>query len=193
MSRPRQFDADAALHQCMEVFWEKGYHGTSYDDLTRTTQVKKQSLYGVFKSKKELFLQSLKLYREQTLELLEERIAAEVSPLRQLEAICDAALFPDAESASRGCLIINSALEFGGEDEDVNREIEWMSSRMQQLIEQTIRSGQEQGIFTARLGSLELAIHLNNAISGAKVMEKSGSSREEIGGVLRTAVSLMQI
>ncbi len=192
MSRPREFDADTALRQCMDVFWAKGFHATSYEDLTRTTQVKKQSLYGVFKNKRELFLKSLALYREENLAILEAKAAGETLPLRRLQAICEAVLYADEEARQRGCLIINSALEFGGEDADVNREIAEMAERTQTLIEEAIREGQAQGTIADRFGSRELAVYLGNAINGAKMMEKSGASREEVADVLRTAVALLE-
>ncbi|CAM3994077.1 TetR/AcrR family transcriptional regulator [Saccharibacillus endophyticus] len=192
MSRPREFDADLALRRCMEVFWTKGFHATSYEDLTRTTQVKKQSLYGVFKNKRELFLKSLALYREENLSVLEKRMACETSPVRRLEAICEAALYADDEARIRGCLIINTSLEFGNGDADINREIGQMMERTEGMIEQAIRDGQAEGAITSRLGSRELALHLSNAINGAKMMEKSGISREEILGVLRTSIALIE-
>lgn len=175
----------------MEVFWTKGFKATSYDDLTRTTQVKKQSLYCVFKNKRELFLKALALYREQSVALLEELASQEVSPLQKLEAICEATLYQNDETMSRGCLIVNSALEFGTEDEEVNREVALMFNQVEQVLEKVIRSGQEQQLITTRLTSKELALNLNNALSGAKVLEKSGASREQIAIVLSTAIALL--
>ncbi|MEB5482244.1 TetR/AcrR family transcriptional regulator [Shouchella clausii] len=191
MSRPREFDVDRALRQSMEVFWTKGFKATSYDDLTRTTQVKKQSLYCVFKNKRELFLKALALYREQNVAMLEELASREVSPLMKLEAICEAALCQNDETISRGCLIVNSTLEFGTDDEEVNREVLLMSNQVERVLEKMIRSCQEQQLITTRLTSKELALHLFNAINGAKVMEKSGASREQITKVLSTAIALM--
>ncbi|MFB5763833.1 TetR/AcrR family transcriptional regulator [Paenibacillus medicaginis] len=191
MSRPREFDVDRALNQSMEVFWTKGFKATSYDDLTRTTQVKKQSLYCVFKNKRELFLKALALYRQQNIAKLEELTSMEVSPLTKLEAICEAALNQSDEPTNRGCLIVNATLEFGTEDEEVNREVALMFNHVEQVLENVIRGGQEQRLIMTRLTSRELAVHLNNALSGAKVMEKSGASREQIAEVLRTAIALM--
>lgn len=192
MSRPREFDADLVLHQCMEVFWTKGFHATSYEDLTRSTQVKKQSLYGVFKNKRELFLKSLALYREENLSILEKAIAEETSPLRQLEAICETVLYANDEAKLRGCLIINTSLEFGNEDEEINREIGQMMQRTETMIEQVMIRGQAEGTITSRLGSRELTLYLSNAINGAKMMEKSGADRKEILGVLRTSIALIK-
>jgi len=191
MSRPREFDVDRALHQSMEVFWTKGFKSTSYEDLTRTTQVKKQSLYCVFKDKRDLFLKALALYREQSIVMLEELASREVSPLKKLEAICDATLYQNEETMRRGCLILNSALEFGYDDREVNREVTLMFDQVERILERIIRDGQEQGLITERQSGKELAVYLNNVLSGAKVMEKSGASREQIEAVLCTSLALM--
>ncbi|WP_134685779.1 TetR/AcrR family transcriptional regulator [Brevibacillus migulae] len=191
MSRPREFDVDRALCQSMEMFWTKGFKSTSFEDLTRTTQVKKQSLYGVFKDKRELFLKALALYREQSVAMLEELASQEVSPLQKLKAICDAALYPNEEAMRRGCFMVNTVLEFGADDQEINREAELMYSQVERILEKVIRSGQERQLITTRQSSKELAAFLNNALSGAKVMEKSGASREQIDEVLRTTFALI--
>ncbi|AWX55616.1 TetR/AcrR family transcriptional regulator [Brevibacillus brevis] len=191
MSRPREFDVDRALQQSMEVFWAKGFKSTSYDDLTRTTQVKKQSLYCVFKDKRDLFLKALALYRERSIAMLEELASQEVSPLKKLEAICDSTLYQNDETLRRGCLMVNSALEFGDDDPEVNREVMLMFDQVERILEKIIRDGQKQGLISARQSSKELAVYLNNVLSGAKVMEKSGASREQIATVLRTSFALM--
>ncbi|MFC3748317.1 TetR/AcrR family transcriptional regulator [Paenibacillus sp. GCM10012306] len=189
MSRPREFDVDRALHQSMEVFWNKGYKSTSYEDLTRTTGVKKQSLYGVFNDKRSLFLKALVHYREQNTEILEKLDAQEMSPLNKLESLLDFLL--SEEIACRGCLMVNSAMEFGTEDDQVTREIELMFAEAEHVLEKIIISGQEQQMITSRYSSKELAAYLHNAIIGARMMEKSGASREQVEAVLRVSFSLI--
>ncbi|PUA39468.1 TetR family transcriptional regulator [Paenibacillus elgii] len=192
MSRPREFDVDRALHQSMEMFWMKGFKSTSFEDLTRTTQVKKQSLYCVFEDKRALFLKALALYREQSISVLEELASQEESPLKKLEAIRDAALCRGNETIRRGCLMVNSVLEFGTDDEEVTREIEMMFTNVEQILEKIIRSGQEHRLITTRHTSKELAAYLNNAFLGAKIMERSGASREQVDAVLRTSFAMLE-
>ncbi|MDY8023417.1 TetR/AcrR family transcriptional regulator [Paenibacillus polymyxa] len=189
MSRPREFDVDRVLQQTMEVFWNKGFKSTSYEDLTRTTGVKKQSLYGVFNDKRSLFLKALVHYREQYIEILEKLEAQEMSPVNKLESLRDSLL--DEEATSRGCLMVNSALEFGTEDDQVTREIELMFAEAEQILEKIVISGQEQQLITTRFSSEELASYLNNAILGARIQEKSGASREQIKAILRVSFSMI--
>ncbi|MFD3258063.1 TetR/AcrR family transcriptional regulator [Paenibacillus lentus] len=193
MSRPREFDVNCALQQSMETFWAKGFKSTSFEDLTRETGVKKQSLYGVFKDKRSLFLKALALYRERSTAILEDLAAQDMPPLKKLEAIACVSLSEESEINRRGCLMVNSILEFGTEDQEVAKEIEVMLSEVEQILEKVIRSGQEQQVITNLRTSRELAAYLNNIFIGAKILEKSGASNEKIEMNLRTAFALLEI
>jgi len=57
MARPRSFDPDEALDLARDVFWRKGFQGTSLDDITAATGLAKPSLYAAFGDKNALFLQ----------------------------------------------------------------------------------------------------------------------------------------
>ena len=65
MSRPREFDADAALERAMQAFWAKGYKATSLDELCAATGLSRSSLYAAFGGKRALLQRSLDRYQEQ--------------------------------------------------------------------------------------------------------------------------------
>jgi AcrR family transcriptional regulator len=60
--RPRSFDRAAALRRAMEVFWARGYEGTSMADLTAAMGINSPSLYAAFGCKEALFREALELY-----------------------------------------------------------------------------------------------------------------------------------
>jgi len=62
MARPRSFDPDETLDLARDVFWQKGFHGTSLDDITAATGIAKPSLYAAFGDKNALFLKVLDRY-----------------------------------------------------------------------------------------------------------------------------------
>ena len=62
MARPRSFDPDEALDLARDVFWQKGFQGTSLDDVTAATGLAKPSLYAAFGDKNALFLKVLDRY-----------------------------------------------------------------------------------------------------------------------------------
>ena len=74
MPRPREFDPNDALNSAMKVFWSKGYSETSYDDLVKGTGVSRKGLYTVFGDKHQLFVATLKNYRQTIIPALLERL-----------------------------------------------------------------------------------------------------------------------
>jgi AcrR family transcriptional regulator len=62
MPRPREFDPDLVLDRAVELFWAKGYEGTSISDLEEHLGMGRQSLYGAFGDKHELYVKAMDRY-----------------------------------------------------------------------------------------------------------------------------------
>ena len=60
--RPRTFDPDTALRQALDLFWERGYEGTSMNDLAEAMGIASASIYACFGSKEDLFRKVMALY-----------------------------------------------------------------------------------------------------------------------------------
>ena len=60
--RPRTFDPDTALRQALDLFWERGYEGTSLNDLAQAMGIASASIYACFGSKEDLFRKVMALY-----------------------------------------------------------------------------------------------------------------------------------
>src|SRR5258708_38789294 len=109
MARPREFDPNEALEKVTRVFWRQGYQATSYRDLMKATHLSKQSLYCAFGDKRELFLKSLRHYREQTAAALER-----LDPLQKTapdllrEMMTCAAFRRELIQCPQGCLAANT-------------------------------------------------------------------------------------
>ena len=71
--RPREFCVDQALAQALRVFWEKGYEGTSLNDLTEAMGITRPSLYAAFGNKESLFRKALDLYESEKLAYIGRR------------------------------------------------------------------------------------------------------------------------
>jgi AcrR family transcriptional regulator len=60
--RPPVFDRDAALKEAMKLFWERGYQGTSFDDLIAAMGISASSFYNSFGSKEALYCEATQFY-----------------------------------------------------------------------------------------------------------------------------------
>jgi AcrR family transcriptional regulator len=62
--RPAVFDRVVALQAAMKLFWERGYEGTSFDDLISAMGISASSFYNSFGSKEALYCEATQTYLE---------------------------------------------------------------------------------------------------------------------------------
>jgi AcrR family transcriptional regulator len=58
------FDRHTALEQAMKLFWERGYEGTSFDELIAAMGISASSFYNSFGSKEALYCEATRSYLE---------------------------------------------------------------------------------------------------------------------------------
>src|SRR6202167_5219513 len=123
MGRPRSFDIDGALDRALQLFWRKGYEGTSLSDLTRAVGVKRPSLYAAFGDKEALFRKVLDRYLTgpagYTQEALKEPTARAVIE-RLLQGAADLNTAPRNPG---GCLMVQGALVCGEAGDSIRQEL----------------------------------------------------------------------
>ena len=62
--RPAEFNREAALQAATRLFWERGYEGTSFDELIAAMGVSASSFYNSFGSKEALYCEATRSYLE---------------------------------------------------------------------------------------------------------------------------------
>src|SRR5215468_3840815 len=109
MARPREFDVDDALDRATQVFWSRGYEGTSVQDLVDALGVNRASLYSTFGDKAQLFAAVLERYGELVNGVVSRTLAppaAGAAAVRAwFKALIEAATDP---RGPKGCLLINA-------------------------------------------------------------------------------------
>lgn len=108
--RPRRFDEAAARQTILDCFWDKGFAGSSLDDLSQATGMGRPSLYGAFGNKESLYLAAIQQFKP-----LLGRAIVEMMQI----ADCQQALLHFYHSAlevyfsgsceARGCLVVCTA------------------------------------------------------------------------------------
>jgi TetR/AcrR family transcriptional regulator, transcriptional repressor for nem operon len=119
MARPKSFDEEAVLDQAVQLFWERGYEGTSLAGLETHLGLGRQSLYNSFGDKHALFLKALDRYRR---DMGGAALAQLDGPDAGLDAIrgffrwsVESLTAPDAR---HGCLVTNTISDRGSQDPD---------------------------------------------------------------------------
>jgi TetR/AcrR family transcriptional regulator, transcriptional repressor for nem operon len=176
--RPRSFDVDVAIERAMEVFWSCGYHGTSLPDLLEATELSRGSLYAAFGDKHGLFLLALDRYIDSSLVRLNAELDSQKSALAGLRACL--AGYMDRTSGlngKRGCLVVATAMELSGHDDQVNRRITRFFRKMEALLTTALTRAQEAGELARGVEPASVARLLVCFVEGLRVVGKTSLGR----------------
>lgn len=113
MGRSRGYDEDAVLTGAMHAFRRKGYLAISIKELEEATGLKGGSIYHSYGDKAGLFDAAFAHYNRAVLWRRITHHAPEAAGLAGLRALF-LSLLHEPNEESFGCLITNSAIEFGG-------------------------------------------------------------------------------
>ncbi len=118
MTRTTDFDRDEMIDKAMNVFWNKGYEGTSMRDLMESTGLQKGSIYNSFESKENLFLLCLERYASNSRSFHYK----EGDPGMYLQNFFRRLVKEGVDKKFvKGCLVMNSCLEFSGDEKILSR------------------------------------------------------------------------
>ena len=110
MARTRTFDPEETLNIVMNLFWEKGFLETSYDDIISATKVSRKGLYSVFGDKEALFLCALKNYCDKVVPRIFKTLRQhDVTIIEVIEMLEHFTHLVASGNATRGCLLVNTS------------------------------------------------------------------------------------
>ncbi|MEJ6708265.1 MAG: TetR family transcriptional regulator [Amylibacter sp.] len=124
MARARKIDPEMAVPAAMALFWQHGYGGLGTRQLEQETGITRFSLQTSYGGKMALFLKALDGYLEAfTVHGVPDMRDGELDTIADwFDARTTPAMF--AEVACFGCLMLNSIIEFSGNNADVNARAE---------------------------------------------------------------------
>jgi TetR/AcrR family transcriptional regulator, transcriptional repressor for nem operon len=140
MARSRKVDADAAMEAATAMFWKHGYCSLGTRQLEEETGITRFTLQTTYGGKMALFLNTLDAYLDQfETSVLIQGAARDLDGVASLfETRVDPDFMPG--QSCYGCLVLNSAIEFGSSNEDVNQRI----SRYLTILRNSFRRGLTQ-------------------------------------------------
>lgn len=170
MPRTEVFNRREVLNKAKNIFWLKGYNGTSIQDLVDVTGLNRSSIYNSFGSKMELYLQSLNKYQADISQLFEKangqnRNAIETIGLVFLYVLED--ILDDTEE--KGCMLINCQTEMGNQDAQLHGLLGVYQERLAGIFQNWVIRGQAEGTIRTDEKSELLAYYLVNAYQGLRI------------------------
>ena len=185
MARPKEFDSNLVVQDAMKAFWERGYAGTSVNDLLEETGLNRGSLYGSFGDKHKLFLTALDQYDQQGWSKIQETLdrpgrARQVIEnwMREYADTCT------GTDGRRGCLLCKAAMELVPHDPEVANWMRRVAKRNERYLARLVARGQREGDIDAKLDARTVARFFWNSLAGLRLMGTTSPTKREVREVI---------
>jgi AcrR family transcriptional regulator len=186
--RPRSFDIDQALDRALQVFWRKGYEGTSLSDLTGAMGINRPSLYAAFGDKEALFRKALDRYAEGPAAYVREALNQPTARGAVEKLLRGAADLLSNPRNPPGCLNVQGALACGEGAEPVRRELALRRAEGEAVIRQRLKRARTEDDLPPHANPTDLARYIATIMHGMSVQAAGGATRAELQRVVQTAL-----
>ncbi|MDP5199551.1 TetR/AcrR family transcriptional regulator [Flavobacterium sp. DG2-3] len=192
MARTKEFNEDQALDKAVEIFWHKGYNGTSAQDLVTHLGLSRSSLYDTFGDKQQLFFKALKKYQIQGQDAIKELLEESEDIKEAFTQIFKQAVKESLEDRiTKGCFMVNSSVELAMHDEAIAKVVSENRQTMEDIFLKAVEKGQKAGQISTKLDALTLSRFLYNNYSGIRVLARAGEKNKQVyDDILKAMFSL---
>lgn len=187
--RPRSFDRTAALVAALELFWERGYEGTSLNDLTTALGISVTSLYAAFGSKAALFREAVAYYndpqRSPTARALREQVTARQAVDAMLRD--NARLYTDP-ATPRGCMLVLAGTTYTPASAPIRDLLADLRHRDRQDLHRRLSQAIGDGELPAWADAAALTTFVITVLHGLSVQARDGASADDLDNVVDYAM-----
>jgi TetR/AcrR family transcriptional repressor of nem operon len=192
MARTREFIPAEALAKAMQVFWAKGYFGTSIDDVVNATGVSRYGLYSEFGDKNGLFLAALAHYQTAVVRPIMDIIERPDGSLPEIYALFGMVVKSSLPSTGKlGCLIFNSINELAHHDEVTASKIQDIRDYLRLGLLRILGNAVNKGELDADFNVQREADFLFGVLHALPAMARAGSDSQTIENVVIVALSTL--
>lgn len=181
MARTKEFKEDQVLDKAIEIFWHKGYNGTSAQDLVMHLGLSRSSLYDTFGDKQKLFAQSLRRYQKNAQDQIIELFDKSENIKETLHDIFKQAVIESLDDRiTKGCFMVNSSVELAMHDEEIAKIVKSNSQKMEEVFTNAVQKGQDLGQISKSNEAKVLARFIFNNYSGIRVLARTGERDKQV-------------
>lgn len=176
----------------MLVFWEKGFEGTSIQDLEDAMGLKRTSIYNAFGNKRALFERVVACYKESVMAELFAAMDSAPDIREGVRRLLYGALdiHFDKENPG-GCLVVLSVLESGQHDAQSQVAMQQTIHDLKNALQSRLGRAKKAGELSAKLDTAATATTIATTMTGMMVMGKANFTKAALKKTVNQVVGLL--
>ncbi len=194
MARNKAFEEQEILEKAILLFWTKGYHATSIDDLTKYLGVSRSSLYDTFGDKKAIFMLALQNYTKNAHKTAFAVANEPISAFEKIHFLVKNIIETfDQDPDRKGCFVINVTTELANQDDEIYEFTKNNLGNVKDIFKNIILQGQNENSISKKHSADDLAYFLFNMYNGLQISGKMGASQNILWRIWNVASDIFGI
>ena len=176
----------------MLVFWKKGYHDTSIEDLVQALGINRASLYDTFGGKRQLFDLALNSYHTFNANRISEFLRSQDDAKAALSWLFRRIIEDDCLDEDRkGCFVANTTTELAPHDEEIAKIIVAHKENNEEAFFELFSRCQQAGQISADKDARALARLVYTLMQGLRTIGKTRPNKEELIAATEQVLELL--
>lgn len=187
--RPSSFDRVEALRKAMELFWDQGYEGTSFDQLIQAMGISPSSFYNAFGSKEQLYREATDAYMDLSEVWFAGRLFGTPCAREAFRGLLDAtAVEFTREGHPVGCMISLAGTHLAPEHVSIRQMMAEHRANAEEMMVQRLRKGVEDGELPPDTDVAALAAFYSATTRGMAVQARDGACAAKLKAIADIAM-----
>ena len=180
--RPAGFDRDEALERSMVLFWERGYEGTTLEDLQAAMGgISPTSFYHAFGSKEALFRQAVGKYQDTVggpaVRALDESPTARKAVHQMLRLTAESFCRP---GQPHGCMLVLGATKCTPANAGPQNYLQSIRRQTPNVLKRRLKRAMDEGDLPASADISAIASFYATVLHGLAIRAGDGASRKAL-------------
>jgi TetR/AcrR family transcriptional repressor of nem operon len=193
MGRKKSYNRDTLIKNAMEIFRDNGFNGTSAQMLVEGLGVNRFSIYAEFDNKQGLFEAALQRYDEEVIDRNFGPLETPKAGIDEIRALLEFyASASKGPAAGRGCLLCNTAVEFGPVDPGGARFVQRYFERLSRAFYVALENAHNRGELLNSVKPREEADFFTASVLGLFVMIRANAPATFIENAAKIAIDHLE-
>ena len=193
MGRKKGYEREVLIGRAVEIFRDHGFAGTSAEMLVEGLGVNRYSLYAEFGSKQGLFEAALQRYDAKIVERNFGPLEAPGAGLDEIRALLEFfGMAAESPALGRGCLLCNTAVEFGPDDPGGAGFVQKYFERVSEAFHRALESAYSRGDVRLSVDTRAEAGFFTASVLGLFVMLRAKAPQDVIEDAAQVAIEHLE-